>query len=248
MSKNLNGIRQLLIIFLTLPGAAFAQKNSLLWDNWYTVTQNGTPDSYYNEKVEILTDRVKIQVNWWISEKNKIRTENLGATAKNSPLLEPLLYNFRTTLPDGSEKIIDGTILKDGKVFSVKLSKNGKSEKPLKAQMLPKLILASFFPVWIHKNYKRISPVQPIEFKSIVEDQVENEVPIIKGSAYEMRPDDYAKQSKTRKLRIEFNQLVAYWYVNPIGDTTKILIPSLQKEVLKVNKEKAQTFLNQSAQ
>lgn len=242
MMNRAGKIYRILFIFLTLSSGAYAQKNSTLWDNWYTVTQNGTPESYYSEKVEKLTESIKIQVNWWILENQKIRTENLGATAKNSPLLEPLLYNYRTQ-QNGVEKIIDGTLLKNGKVFSVVIRKNGVSSKPLKAEMLPKLILASFFPVWIHKNYKRINPVQPIEFNSIVEDQIENEVPIVSGSAYEMNPDEYSKETHTRKLRIEFNKTVAYWYVTPQGDALKIVIPSLKKEVLKVSKEKAQTFL-----
>ena len=39
---------------------------SPLWDNWYTVSEKGTPNSYYNEKVEIDKGTIKIQVNSWI--------------------------------------------------------------------------------------------------------------------------------------------------------------------------------------
>lgn len=227
------------VLFLQARAQAASE---LLWDNWYTVTQDGAPDSYYNEKAEITGDRVKLQVNTWLKKNGKVVSENLGASAKNTQTLEPLLYNYRSTA-NGVEKSIDGTVLNNGKVFSVKITKNGQSSLPLKAEMLPRLILASFFPVWVNKNYKRITGVQPIEFMAIVEDQVEKEVPVVKGTAYEMRADEFATQSKTRKIRIVFNNIVCFWYVSPKGDALRISVPALQKEVIKVTKEKAQAFL-----
>lgn len=232
-------------LFLTLvPQISSAET---LWDNWYVVTEKGNPHSYYNEKAELSGAKAKIQVNSWIKLKNKIknqvRVENLGATAKNTPLLEPLLYNFHA-IESGEEVTVDGTISNNGKIFSVKIKRGIEKPKPLRAEMLPKLILASFFPVWIHKNYKRISGVQPIAFQAILEDQVEDQVPVIKGSAYEMRQDEFAKSTGTRKLRIEFAQTVAFWWVTPKGDAVKIEVPALEKSVIKTSKEKAQGFLN----
>jgi hypothetical protein len=240
MSKNL----RLLSIVCTMLFAAPAQA-SVLWDNWYTVSLKGAPSSYYNEKVEVLSDRIKIQVNQWFKEgkegKMVVRSENLGASAKNTPLLEPLLYNFRT-VKDGVETSIDGTILNNGKVFSVKIKTGDAEVKTLRAEMLPKLILTSFFPVWINKNYKRITGVQPIEFTSIVEDQVETTVPVVKGTAYEMREDDFAKKTGTRKLRIEFDRVVAFWWVTKNGDAVQIQIPSQEQLVKKVDKKTAENY------
>jgi hypothetical protein len=230
-----------ILILWTLPLSASAE---VLWDNWYTVTEHGAPTSYYNEKAELVGDRAKIQVNTWIKEGSKVRSENFGGTAKNTSLLEPLFYNFRTQV-NGEEKIVDGTVSKNGKVFSVKSKTGIESPKTLRAEMLPKLILTYFFPVWVNKNYKRINGVQPIEFMSILEDQVEKEVPVIKGSAYEMRQDDFAKSTNTRKLRIEFNRLVAFWWVTPKGDAIKIELPSQEKIVKKSDRAKAESWLNQ---
>lgn len=214
----------------------------VLWDNWYIESERGTPQSYYNEKAETRGDRAKIQVNKWIREGKRIRSENLGATAKNSTLLEPLFYNFRTQV-NGEEKIIDGTVSSNGKVFSIKSKVGIRQNKPLRAEMVPKLFFSSFFPVWIHKNQKRISGVQPIEFQSIVEDQVEDQIPVFRGSAYEMKPDDFAKETRTRKLRIEFNRIIAFWWVNPRGDAVKMEIPSLGKTVTLTTREKAEASL-----
>ncbi len=214
----------------------------ILWDNWYTVSERNAPHSYYNEKVEITGDRVKIQLNTWIREGKRIRSENLGATAKNAPALAPLFYNFRTQV-NGEEKVIDGTVDPKGRVFSVKSRTGALQSKPLRAEMLPKLILASFFPVWIHKNYKQITGVQPKEFQAILEDQVEGEVPVIRGTAYEMRADDFANTSKTRKLRVEFNKIVAMWWVNPKGDAVRIEIPALERVAVKTSRETAESFL-----
>ena len=231
--------RLLFILFTPLWSHA-----EVLWDNWYTVTEKGAPDSYYNEKAEVKGDKVKIQVNSWIKSGTRIKSENLGATAKNTTLLEPLLYDFRTQ-ELGVEKTIEGSILNNGKVFSVKVKKGTETPKPLRAEMLPKLILASFFPVWINKNYKRITGVQPIEFKAILEDQIEDQVPVITGDAYEMLPDDFSKKTKTRKLRINFNKIVCFWYVTPKGDAVQITIPALEKVVTKTEKSIAEKFLIQ---
>ncbi len=233
--------RYLMLMLVLVPSFSEAE---VLWDNWYIVTDHGHPDSYYNEKAEILGDHAKIQVNTWIKKGKKIKSENLGASAKNTPLLEPLLYNFRTQDDMGQEKIIDGSVLNNGKVFSVKIKTGIETSKPLRAEMIPKLILASFFPIWIHKNYKRISGVQPIEFQAIVEDQVDGQVPVIKGTAYEMREDDFAKKTKTRKLRIEFNHIVAIWWVTPKGDAIKIQVNELERTVQKVGRKTAEDFLN----
>jgi hypothetical protein len=232
--------RHLIPLILLLPSSPV--RAEVLWDNWYIESDHGTPVSYYNEKAETKGDRAKIQVNKWIREGKRIRSENLGASAKNSPLLEPLFYNFRTQV-NGEEKIIDGTVGSNGKVFSVKSKTGIRQGKPIRAEMLPKLILASFFPLWIHKNSKRISGVQPIEFQSIVEDQVEDQVPVIRGSAYEMKTDDFARETRTRKLRIEFNRIVAIWWVTPKGDAVRIDVPSLGKTVNLATKEKAEASL-----
>jgi hypothetical protein len=104
--------------------------------------------------------------------------------------------------------------------------------------------LASFFPVWVNKNYKRITGVQPKEFQAILEEQVEGEVPVITGTAYEMREDDFATSTKTRKLRVEFNKLVAIWWVTPKGDAVKIEIPALERVAKKTTREVAELFLN----
>lgn len=246
MQIALSKFRHLTLIFapFLIISQTHAAKtpNEVLWDNWYTVSQNNSPDSYYNEKAEIAGDRVKIQVNTWVKKNGKIVAENLGAYSKNTKLLEPLLFNFRTN-DGGIEKSIDGTILNNGKVFSIKITKNGNTSVPLRAEMLPKLILTSFFPVWINKNYNRITGVQPIEFMAIVEDQVEKEVPVVKGSVYEMLNDEFSKETHTRKLRIVFNQVVCFWYVTPKGDAVKISVPAANKTVVKVTKEKAQEFL-----
>jgi len=233
--------------FLLNFGMAWATTQaqaSVLWDNWYTVSDHGHPDSYYNEKAEIVGDRAKIQVNTWIKSGKKIKSEALGAVAKNTTLLEPLLYDFRTQTPEGDEVVIDGSIIGNGKIFSVKKKTGVESAKPLKAEMIPKLILSSFFPIWINKNYKRISGVQPIEFHAIVEDQVDSQVPVVEGTAYEMREDEFAKKTHTRKLRIEFNRIVAIWWVTPKGDAVQIQVPELERLVKKTNPKEAQDYLS----
>ncbi len=230
----------LLILLVALTSPAQAE---VLWDNWYTVSDHGAPDSYYNEKAEITGDRAKIQVNTWIKDGKRIKSENLGANAKNTDLLEPLLYNFRTQGPAGEEKVIDGTITSNGKIFSVKTKTGIQSSKPLRAEMLPKLILASFFPLWLNKNYKRVNGVQPIEFRAILEDRVETEVPVVLGTAYEMNQDEFAKKTNTRKLRVEFNRIVAIWWITKKGDAIQIHLPSVERMVKKVDRSVAEKYL-----
>ncbi len=236
--------RALLLFALQLPLILplAPARAEVLWDNWYIESEDGIPQSYYNEKAETKGDRAKIQVNKWIRDGKRIRSENLGATAKNSTLLEPLFYNFRTQV-NGEEKVIDGTVSGNGKVFSIKSKVGIRQSRPLRAEMVPKLFFSSFFPLWIHKNAKRISGVQPIEFQSIVEDQVDDQIPVYRGSAYEMKPDEFAKETRTRKLRIEFNRIVAIWWVTPKGDAIKVDLPALKKTVLLTTREKAEASL-----
>ena len=215
----------------------------LLWDNWYVVSDHDKPDSYYNERAEIVGDKARIRVNTWLHDGTRIKSENLGATAKNTPLLEPLLYNFRTQ-ENGVEKTMDGTIMNNGKVFSVKIKKGDKTSNPIRAEMLPKLILSSFFPVWIHQNYKKINGVQPTDFMAIVEDHVGESVPVVKGDIYEMLHDEQAKHIKAaRKLRVVFNNTVNYWYVTAKGDAILITIPSIGKVVRRTSQAEAEKFL-----
>ncbi|MBS1959863.1 MAG: hypothetical protein JST80_10350 [Bdellovibrionales bacterium] len=239
MSKFLLGFS----VIFGMASTASAQAETL-WDNWYTVTEKGKPQSYYHEKAELVGTKAKIQVNSWIREGSKTRSENLGATAKNTTLLEPLLYNFRTQDERGMEKIIDGSIVSNGKVFSVKIKKGAETLKPLRAEMIPKLILSSFFPVWVNKNYKRITGVQPIEFHAIVEDQVDDQVPVVAGTAYEMNPDDISKKYSARKIRVVFSNTVNYWYIDKQGAAIRIDIPSQEKHVEKVDKATAEAFLS----
>jgi hypothetical protein len=234
-------LRWFLVLIALTPGGS--GRAEILWDNWYTITERNTPHSYYNEKAEISGERLKIQVNTFIREGRKVRSENIGAAARNSLWLEPLFYNYRTQV-NGEEKIIDGTVDSKGRIFTVKSRTGAIQSRPLKAEMIPNLILASFFPVWIHKNYKKISGVQPKAFQAILEDQVEGEVPVIRGTAYEMREDEYARSTHSRKLRVEFNKVIAFWWVSPKGDALKIEVPSLERAVKKTTRETAEHFLN----
>jgi hypothetical protein len=229
---------------LVLLGLSTQAKAEVLWDNWYTVTDNGHPDSYYNEKAELVGDKAKIQVNTWIKDGQKVHSEVLGEVAKNTQLLEPLFYNFQSQTLAGEPIVIDGSVVDKGKTFTVKKRTGAEAAKSLRAQMLPKLILSSFFPLWINKNYKRINGVQPIEFQAIVEDQVDTEVPVAQGTAYEMREDDFAKSTHTRKLRIEFNKIVAIWWVTSKGDALKIEAHELERVVKKTDRKTAENFFS----
>jgi len=66
----------------------------------------------------------------------------------------------------------------------------------------------------------------------------------VTGTAYEMRADEFAESTKTRKLRVVFNKIVNYWWVTPRGDALRIEIPALEQVVQKTTKEKAEVFLN----
>ena len=59
-----------------------------------------------------------------------------------------------------------------------------------------------------------------------------------------MREDDFAKKTGTRKLRIEFNQVVAYWWVTKNGDAIQIEVPALERKVKKTDQKTAEAFLN----
>jgi hypothetical protein len=219
----------------------FAQAE-VLWDNWYIVRTNGTAECYYNERAELAGDKAKIRVNTWMKEGTRLKSENLGATAKNLPTLDPLNYNFRTQ-EAGVEKVIDGTVTNNGKVFLFKIKKGPRTLTPLRAQMLPKIFLSSFFPMWMHKNYKRISPVQPREFTAIKEFDVESQVPVAKGDAFEMQPDDYALQTKTRKIRVKYENIVNFWYINSKGEPLRIHVPSIGRDTRKATREEAEKSL-----
>jgi hypothetical protein len=232
----------LLSAFATHTITAKAAVGQLLWDNWYIVRANGTPKAYYNEHAEIAGDKIRLRVNTWEREGTKLKSENLGATAKNSPQLTPQLYHFRT-FEAGIEKTIDGTVMNNGKVFSFKIKRGSKTLNPLRAQMIPNIFLSSFFPVWLHLNMKKISSVQPKEFTTIREYDVENSVLLAKGDAYEMMPDDFSKQTGTRKIRVNYNQVVNFWYITPKGEAIRILSPAIGMETRKSTREEAEKSL-----
>jgi hypothetical protein len=224
---------------LLLPLTSGAQ---VLWDNWYVVKTNGATEGYYNERAEISGTKAKIRVNTWLREGTRIRSENLGATAKNLPTLDPLNYNFRTQ-EIGMEKTIDGTVSENGKVFSFKIKKGPRTLNPLRAQMVPKIILSSFFPLWVHKNYKKISPVQPREFMTIKEYDVENQVPVAKGDVFEMQPDEFSSKTKTRKIRVKYDNVVNFWYIDARGEAIRIHVPSMNRDTRKTTREEAEKSL-----
>lgn len=70
-----------------------------------------------------------------------------------------------------------------------------------------------------------------------------DQVPVVKGSVYEMMPDAISKENHTRKLRVVFNDIVAYWYVTPKGDPIQISVPSLKKLVKKTSRQEAEKSL-----
>ncbi len=205
----------------------------VIWNDWYIIRQNGgTPIAYYSERVEELAATLKIQVNSWKKTPGGVDEEHLGATAENTIDLKPVLYNFQRKTNQGKPFSIDGTILAGGRIFSARVN-DGKGGKPknLKVEMLPKLFFTSFFPSWIGKHQKKINSVQPSSFQTILEDQIDNEVPTAKGHVMEVTQDDRAKKSGTRKLRVRFFGTDQFWWVRESGQMVRMEIPSTGQTV-----------------
>jgi hypothetical protein len=59
-----------------------------------------------------------------------------------------------------------------------------------------------------------------------------------------MKQDDFAKSTHTRKLRIEFNQIVAIWWVTPKGDAVQIEVKELERLVKKTTRKIAEDYLS----
>jgi hypothetical protein len=59
-----------------------------------------------------------------------------------------------------------------------------------------------------------------------------------------MRSDEYAKSTQSRKLRVEFNKVIAFWWVSKTGDALKIEVPALERVVKKTTREVAEHFLS----
>ncbi len=243
MKKN-----QLLLFVSLLFAFSFAHasppKEKLLWDSWYTVqVGKGMKYAYYNEKVTLSDGKILFQNKFWKKEEGYINQEQLGAVAAADEKLTPMFFNFRSVYRT-TETRVDGTV-KDGKILSAKARRAGK-DLPTVSKSLPKdVIFTSIFPVWLKEQWQKLDSGKTLSFVSLLEDDVDTGFATAHGRVRLEPSDELSKKTKTRKGLVDFRNMKSTWYVLATGEAVRIEIPAQETLVERVDRAKAEKFLDE---
>ncbi len=217
--------------------------DGVLWDHWYTVTVGGKIKySYYSEKVRRTEGRIHYQYSNWKSEEGYINEESLGAYAKDTPFLEPILFNFRSTYRS-SETTIDGTIQPGNKLI-VKIRRNGTEIAPINRMIEPKAMLSGFFPVWFKLRLPLMKVSQTIGFRAIAEDNIDLNFQPFNGLVRLEPPDELAARSKLHRLTVNYRDIRSTWYLDAKGIPFRIDMPGVKTVIQRVSEAEAKKFLD----
>ena len=213
-----------------------------LWDYWYTVTVNGRSKySYYNEKVRRVDGKIHYQYSSWKAEEGYVNEESLGAFAKDTPFLEPLLFNFRSTYRS-SETTIDGTITQN-QFLIVKVKRNGSALPPMKRAFQPKALLSGFFPVWFKLRLPLMKSGQSIGFRAIAEDNIDLGFSPFDGLVRLEPQDELARKNRLHRLTVNYRDIRSAWYLDGKGIPFRIEMPGIKTVIQRSTEAEAKKFL-----
>lgn len=194
-------------------------------ENHYVITDGkGTCVETYSEKFVPGNKEIKVEYQRNIFAPHA-KTETIAGWAQ-SDTLAPLRYNYQSK--EGNTQVsIDGSLIENGKVFLIKHRINGKKQKDLRAEFEPGLFLSIYFPVWIKKQFEK-GLTGTKQFQYIFEDQVVGNVPVYKGDIFPVAPDDYAKKTKTKKIRVtlQAQNVVNFIWINDQATIVRLEVPS----------------------
>jgi hypothetical protein len=236
----------ILFTLLALNGAQAAEssKSAPAWDTWYTVTCDSKPCEYYREKISVEKDGKLHFLNYvWKKEGEFINQEQLGALAENDDDASPLFYNFHSVYRS-TETNIDGNV-RDGKL-TVKVKKSQtKDDATLISKIMPKgAFFSVFFPIWVGKHLDALKEGQSKSYSTLLEDNVDLGFTTVPGTIRLEKSDDFAKNTKTRKLAVEVSGLRTTWWVDSKGMAVKIEEPEQKMTIEKTTQAKAESSLN----
>lgn len=224
--------------------SSLGTSGKIKFDAWYTITISPSIHyGYYNDRLEDRKGKLYFQNRVWKKEENYLNEEQLGALAKDNPDLTPIFFNFHSIYRT-TETHIDGSF-QSGKTLSVKVKK-GAEELPLIKKILPsKTMLSVFFPVWLGKRISHLKPGAQLSFMAVLEDNIELAFSPVTGSLTVEKSDDFATQTKTRKINLSYGDRRSTWWVDHQGVALKIDMKDQKAIVEKVTKEKAESFLTE---
>ena len=246
--KNLIAIVILTLLSFLHSSISRAAESKTIWDSWYTVTVNGTTHyEYYNEKVEIKNGKLYFQNSLWKQEEGFINEEQLGAFAENNEEVSPLFYNYHSVYRS-SETVIDATMMVKGShELSVRVTKDKKQLPVVKRNVPGRTFFSQFFPIWLVRHFKSAPIGKTVSFTTLLEDNIDGQFAPDEGSAKLEATDDFAKQSNTSKIAVEYHGLRSVWYVDGKGETAKLMMPEQNTVVEKVSKPVAKAFFDGGA-
>ncbi|MCM0605314.1 MAG: hypothetical protein KA715_04430 [Xanthomonadaceae bacterium] len=235
-------ILQLIFLAFFSTTSLHAEDKKILWDSWYTIkVYDNVPFSYYNETVEDRGEQIHFQQKMWKKEKDSIIEEHIGLLAKNNEELTPILFNFFRSNGPSSETIIDGT-LNEKNSLHIKM-REAANIKTWNRQLPKETFLATFFPVWIAKNWAKFKVGKKMNFKAIVEDSYVTDFPISPGWVRLEKEDKFSKANKTQKFTVHFRDASSYWWVKPSGQMIQMEMPEQNALVESTTETKAKEFL-----
>jgi hypothetical protein len=230
------------LISMQIPTPCHADEGKVLWDYWYTVSVKAIPYEYYNEKVVLRDGKIQFFNHVWKKEEGFINEEQLGDFSNGDVNLTPLFFNYRATYRQNEMKI-DGNI-HDGKTLVVKIKKGEETLPTVTRSIERKSFLSLFFPLWLGRQLKTAKIGTTAPFTTIFEDNVDQGFAPIVGRFRVEKSDDFAKQSNTQKVSVEYGDNdKAIWWVEPLGAAVRIEMPDKSTIVDRVSKEKAEAYL-----
>lgn len=228
-----------------LLASSLAQANTQTkpqWDTWYIVTVNGNvPYAYYNEKFEMKEGRIHLQMRIWKKEEGFINEENIGAFSKSGAELQPLLYTYQQKYK-AVETTIDASFNDKGQL-TLNIREPGKAPNPVQKQIPPKTILSYMFPLWLAQKLPSLQEGKIVSFLALAEDRIKEGFPVSVGQIILQKNDEIANKTKTRKIKVTFDDASSFWWVDSAGQAVAIDTPARKVLVQRVPQQKAEGFL-----
>ena len=106
-------------------------------------------------------------------------------------------------------------------------------------------VFAAGLGLWLAKRVDKLKMGKLIHFRTVLEDNLENNFQVTKGWVKKVKPDPFTKQIKGYRIGVKFMNILFTYWLEKTGAPVKIMCPKLKTVQERVSEETAKKFFTE---
>ncbi|MCO5143524.1 MAG: hypothetical protein M9962_10585 [Oligoflexia bacterium] len=195
-------------------------KNEKKWTEWYLYTINGNFQGYFEESLELRTDKNQLAISQnWVEQSDGIAKTFIGSVADNKALKPVAFFSNR----EGKTSYKIEGIEKSGTLSMTFHKDSAESKEKKSIKISDDLVLSNFIPIYLARL---VGQKEEIQFKALVEDAQDGNFDMRSATAKINGKTKTIKKENCRQFELNIDGISQEWWIAKNGKLCEVFIPS----------------------